>query len=137
MRYALDAVLFVYVLSPRASFPWTGKYYIIASSISGIPYLCSGEVFHADGFIISYHVPIIFFAGLQTKSASKWSDELCLYHSVHAILFAKSSYVCVSGGKKCAFFRNLWRALFSFYLRFEIHLFALLPTHLFSQNAPS
>ena len=29
MRYSLHTVLFVYVLSPRASFSWTGKYYII------------------------------------------------------------------------------------------------------------
>ena len=29
MRYSLHAVLFVYVLSPRASFSWTGKDYII------------------------------------------------------------------------------------------------------------
>ena len=64
-----------------------------------------------------------------------------LMNYAYIILFTQSflqnQVVCVSGGKKCAFFRNLWRALFSFYLRFEIHLFAFLPTHSFSQNAPS
>ena len=29
-------------------------------------------------------------------------------------------YLCVSGGKKCSFFRKIWRALFSCYLYFEI-----------------
>ena len=33
------------------------------------------------------------------------------------------TYVCVSGGKKCSFFRKMWPAVFSCYLRFEICLF--------------
>ena len=33
------------------------------------------------------------------------------------------------GGKKCSFFQKIWRALFSWNTRFEIHLFALLPTN--------
>ena len=32
--------------------------------------------------------------------------------------------------KKCSFFRKIWRAFFSCYLRFEICLFTLLPTKL-------
>ena len=37
--------------------------------------------------------------------------------------------VCVSEGNKYSFFfRKIWCALFSGYLRFEIRLFALLPT---------
>ena len=38
------------------------------------------------------------------------------------------TYVCVSGDKKCSFFRKIWRALFSWNTHFEIRLFALLPT---------
>ena len=34
---------------------------------------------------------------------------------------------CVSGGKKHSFFRKIWRALYSCYLRFEIRPFAILP----------
>ena len=30
--------------------------------------------------------------------------------------------MCVSGSKKCSFFRKFWFILFSCYLRFEIHL---------------
>ena len=37
-------------------------------------------------------------------------------------------YVRVSGGKKCSFFREIWRALFFYDLRLEIRLFALLTT---------
>ena len=32
-------------------------------------------------------------------------------------------------GKKCSFFRKIWRALFSWNTRFEIRPFALLPTY--------
>ena len=38
------------------------------------------------------------------------------------------TYVCVSGGKKCLFFRKIWCALFSWNTRFQIRPFALLPT---------
>ena len=37
-------------------------------------------------------------------------------------------HVSVSGGKKCPFFREIWRALFSSNTLFEILSFALLPT---------
>ena len=36
-------------------------------------------------------------------------------------------YVCISGGKQCSFFGEIWRALFSENIRFEIRSFALLP----------
>ena len=39
------------------------------------------------------------------------------------------TYVCISGGKKCSFFRKIWRALISWNTRFEIRPFALLPTN--------
>ena len=38
-------------------------------------------------------------------------------------------YVCVSGGKKCLFFRKFWLALLSWNTHFEIRPFALLPTN--------
>ena len=38
-------------------------------------------------------------------------------------------YPSLSVGKKCSFFWKIWRALFLCYLRFEIRLFALLPTN--------
>ena len=37
-------------------------------------------------------------------------------------------YVSLSGGKKCSFFRKIWRALFSCNTRFKIHRFSLLTT---------
>ena len=40
------------------------------------------------------------------------------------------TYVYVSGGKKYSFFWKIWLALFSCYLHFEIHPFALLPSNL-------
>ena len=33
-------------------------------------------------------------------------------------------YVCISGGKQCSFFGEIWRALFSENTRFEIRSFA-------------
>ena len=41
----------------------------------------------------------------------------------------------VSGGKKYSFFRKIWRALLSCYLRFEIHPFALLLTNFTKDSA--
>ena len=46
------------------------------------------------------------------------------------------AYVCVSGSKKCSFFQKMCRALFSYYLRLEIRLFALLPTNYRRFNFP-
>ena len=43
-------------------------------------------------------------------------------------------YVCVSGGKKGFVFRKIWRALFSWNTRFELRIFALLPTKCNSIN---
>ena len=45
-------------------------------------------------------------------------------HAKRTFLTPWYAYVCVSEGKKCSFFREIWRAFFSCYLRFEIHLFA-------------
>ena len=39
------------------------------------------------------------------------------------------THTCVLEGKKCSFFWEIWRTLFSCYLRFEIRLFALMPTN--------
>ena len=38
-------------------------------------------------------------------------NEYFVPHDMH-------TYVCVTGGKKCSFFRKTWPALFSCYLRF-------------------
>ena len=45
------------------------------------------------------------------------------------------TYVCVSGSKKCSFFRKIWHAMFSWNIRFEICPFLLLPkiTNIFCQ----
>ena len=47
---------------------------------------------------------------------------------------AKLKCVFVSGDKKYLFFRKIWGALFSCYLRFEIRSFALLPTNLWQEK---
>ena len=43
-------------------------------------------------------------------------------------IFLTLWYAHVLGGKKCSFFRKIWRALISWSTRFEIHPFSLLPT---------
>ena len=55
-------------------------------------------------------------------------SELTIYPFVPLSPNHDRTYVCVSGRKKCSFFRKTWRALFPCYLRFEIRLFALLQT---------
>ena len=47
----------------------------------------------------------------------------------HFLLPDTHTYVCVPGGKKCSFFRKIWRALFSWNICFQGRPFALLPTN--------
>ena len=56
------------------------------------------------------------------------SQNGCFKKTKHAKLSEKTNISNVSGDKKCSVFRKIWRALFPWNSRFEIRLFALLPT---------
>ena len=55
--------------------------------------------------------------GKKKAKHAKFSEKLTFFTLWYA-----------HGGKKCSFFRKIWRPLFSCYFHLEIPLFALLPT---------
>ena len=66
------------------------------------------------------------------NKAKGWISKLVFQENKALQIFRKNehflppdtlTYVCVSGGKKCSFLRKIWRALFSWNTRFEIHPF--------------
>ena len=71
------------------------------------------------------------FSKVIWKNANAQRFYLCHQQEISQLTTCSKStretYVCISGSKKCSFFRKIWRALFSCYLSFEIRPFALLP----------
>ena len=99
----------------------TSSVFITATCVLDIP-LTSGETIQRSKFSTLVSSSVTRQKGKSQNWGNKWRK--------HVKFSEKRTFLTpwLSGAKICSFFSENLRALFSFYLRFEIHLFALLPT---------